>query len=380
MLTNYIGILNLNEDESGIKSLTMNRPLASVIIFGRYRIIDFALSNMVNAGIKTVGIFGQTHSRSLMDHLGTGKPWDLDRKMGGLFLFNYSLENPSISDVRLFKNNMEFFYRSAGENVVLMSSRMINKIDLKQAAEYHEKTGNDITIVYKSVRNDEESFSNCDVLNLDEDGNVLSVGKVIGLNINMNISMEIFLLKKDLLIDFIYEGIEKNRHGMFKECIYESVGNLKVGGYEYKGYLSCISNIRSYYKTSMDIMNLNIRRELFFENGNIYTKTNDSPPAKYYKNSNVKNSIISNGCIIKGEVKNSILSRGVIVDEDAVIEDSIIFSNGIIGKGVLLRNTILDKNVIIEEGKRLVGDIKFPVVIEKGEALKNIVKKVGERQ
>ncbi|AIS52279.1 glycogen biosynthesis protein GlgD [Thermoanaerobacter kivui] len=378
MLANYIGILNLNEDESNLKSLTMNRPLASVIIFGRYRVIDFILSDFVNAGIKTVGIFGQTHSRSLIDHLGTGKPWDLDRKMGGLFIFNYCLENPPISDVKLLKNNMEFFHRSSGDHVILASSRMIYKIDFNKVAKYHEEMGNDITVVYKKVKDEEGRFLNCDVFNLDENNKVLSVGKVLGLNVSVNVSMETFIMKKDLLVDFIYEGIEKNKHGSFKECIYESVNKLKVGAYEYKGYLSCVNSIKNYYITSMDILDLRVRKELFFEGGKVYTKTNDSPPTKYYEGCEVENSLISNGCLIKGKVKNSIISRGVEIKEGAVVEDSIIFSNCIIERGAFLKNAILDKNVIVEEGKKLIGDKKFPIVIEKGEIVENLLRKAGE--
>jgi glucose-1-phosphate adenylyltransferase len=192
--------------------------------------------------------------------------------------------------------------------------------------------------------------------------------------------METFILKKELLIDFIYKAIEKSSYGSFKECIYDSVDKLNVGGYEYKGYLSCVNSIRNYYLTSMDILDLRVRRELFFERGQVYTKTNDSPPTKYYEGCEVENSLISNGCLIKGRVKNSIISRGVEIKEGAVVEDSIVFSNCIIERGAFLKNTILDKNVIIEEGKRLIGDKKFPIVIEKGEIVENLLRKVGENR
>lgn len=377
MLIDYLGVLSLNEDESSLKSLTLNRPLASIPIYGRYRVIDFILSNMVNAGINTVGIFGQNHSRSLIDHLGTGKPWDLNRKVGGLFIFNYSINNPPTSDVKLFKNNMEFFNRSKAANVIMATSRMISKIDLEKAAKYHEESENDITVVYKSVKGDDETFLNCDVLNMDKNKKVLSVGKIIGLNRNVDISMEIFIMKKSVLIDCIYKSIERSGYDSLKDYIYENTVKLNVGGYEYKGYLSCINSIKSYYKTSMDILDIEKMRELFYKNGYVYTKTNDSPPTRYCNESDVKNSTISNGCLIKGCVRNSIISRAVEIDEGALIEDSIIFGNCIIGKNTVLKNVILDKNVTIEDGKSLIGDRKFPIVIEKGEFVKNLLKKVG---
>ncbi|QSZ27709.1 glucose-1-phosphate adenylyltransferase subunit GlgD [Aceticella autotrophica] len=375
MFSNYIGILNLNEDESNLRSLSLNRPLASIPIYGRYRIIDFILSNLVNAGVKSVGIFAQTYSRSLMDHLGIGKPWDLNRRKDGLFIFNYSLNNSIINDVIQFKENIEYFYKNKGDYVILASSRMLCNIDLEKAALYHEKSKNDVTVIYKNVKGDDETFLNCDVLNIDENNRVLSVGKIIGLNCNVNISMDILIMKKDFLIECIYKSIENGNYSSLKNYIYNNCNKINIGVYEFKGYLSCINSIRSYYKTSMDILDTDIREELFFKNGKIYTKSNNSPPTKYCKESEVKNSIISNGCIIKGSIKNSILSRSVKIDYDTIIEDSIIFGNCVIGKGAKLKNVILDKNVVVEEGKNLIGDKKFPVVIEKGEVVKNLYKK-----
>lgn len=365
MLNDYMGILNLNESERNIRSLTVNRPIASIPIYGRYRVIDFILSDMINCGINNVGIFIESNSRSLMDHVSNGKPWDLDRKIGGLFIFNFSMNNPYNNDVAMFKNNMEYLYRSQKNNVIMASSYMICNIDLEKAARVHEEQKNDITIVYKKVKNDGESFLNCDVLNLDSSGRVISVGKNSGGHNEANICTEIFIMNKKKLINIIYECFQTGYYSTIKKFIYRNLNKLKVGGYEFNGYLQCINSIRAYYKANMDVLKPDVRKELFFNNDRIYTKSKDMPPTKYSNKSSVSNSLVASGCIINGKVSNSIISRNVVIEDGAVIDNSIILQRCHIGKNVKLNKVILDKNVIVHDNKQLTGDDKYPLVIEK---------------
>jgi glucose-1-phosphate adenylyltransferase len=365
MLSNYMGILNLNESETNIISLTKNRPLAAIPIAARYRIIDFALSNMVNSGLRNIGIFTQSKSRSLVDHLGSGKPWDLDRRLNGLFVFNFGIANISLNDAEMLWNNMEYIYRSKEKNVILAPSYMIGNIDYIDAVKYHEEQKQDITILYKGIDNGTKSFLNCDVLNIDENNSVLSVGKNIGAYDSLNISMEMFIMKKDLLISLIHKCIQTGSYSTIKDAIYKNLKNLKVTAYRFKGYLQCVNSISAYYKTNMDMLNLKTTKELFFSNGPIYTKIKDEPPTKYSDESKVKNSIIADGCIIEGVIENSVISRGVTVRKGAEIRNSIILQNCEIKENSKLLNIIMDKNVIIEKGKQLNGDEEFPLVIEK---------------
>lgn len=364
LLSNYMGIVSLNENESKIKSLTIHRPLASIPIFGRYRIIDFILSNFVNAGISNVGIFTNSNSRSLVDHLGTGKPWNLNRKVDGLFVFNHFLDNPNVSDMKLLKNNMEYLFRSKKDMVIFASSQMLCNINLNQAAEFHQESGADVTIVYKQISQNDEMFLDCYTLKVNKN-EVVSIGKNVGMNNSLNISMDMFIMSKDFLIKSILNCLEDGTCTTFKEFIYKNFSKFRTYAYEFNGYLSCVNSIYAYYKTSMDILNHEIRKELFFKNGPIFTKPNDSPPTEYFSTAEIENSIISSGCIIKGSVKNSIVSRSVVIEEDAVVEDSIIFPKCSIEKGAYIQNVILDKNVVIDKGIKLIGDKKYPLVMEK---------------
>ncbi|ADQ41512.1 glucose-1-phosphate adenylyltransferase, GlgD subunit [Caldicellulosiruptor acetigenus I77R1B] len=365
MLTNYLGIVSLTENESKLKSLTATRPLASIPIFGRYRVIDFTLSNLVNAGVTNVGILAPTKSRSLIDHVGTGKPWDLNRKVDGLYIFNYSYEPPSISDIKLLKSNMEFLLRSRKEMTIFTSSHMICNIDFEDVAKFHEESGADVTVVYKKIANENDLFLELPTLMIDQNSNVMGVGKNIGRHTTVNISLDMFVLSKEFLIDCILTCLENGNCTTFRDFIYKNVQNINLKAYEFKGYVGCINSISSYFKVSMDMLNVDIQRELFSEERPIYTKSNDSPPTRYFSTCEVENSFISNGCLIAGKVKNSIISRGVVIEKDAIVENSIIFSKCIIKSGAILKNVILDKNVVIDENATLIGHNKNPLVMEK---------------
>lgn len=364
MLKDYMGILLLNEDEDNIRRLTKNRPLASIPFGGRYRIIDFVLSNLVNSGMSNIGIFTDGKTRSLMDHLGSGKPWDLARKLNGLFIFNYSYSGKYINEVETLKNNIEYFYKSKEKYAIICSSYMICNIDYKAAAAYHEKSGADVTVIYKNIENGKTDFINCDVLNLKGD-EVLSVGKNIGSDNINNISMEMFIMKKEVLINLVLQCIKTGHYSSIKDAIYKKLDNLNVNAYEFKGYLSCVNSIRNYYKTNMDLLNLNISHELFSENGTIFTKPQDEPATKYIESSEVQNSLIASGCIVEGKVKNSIIFRRVTIHKDAEINNCIIMQNCEIKAGAKLTNIVIDKGIVIEEGRELKGDIEIPLVVEK---------------
>lgn len=365
MLKNCLGIINLDENEDKLRELTRNRPLASIPIAGRYRIIDFILSNLTNAGVESIGIFSKMQSRSLMDHLTNGRPWDLNRKIDGLRFFNFTTTDPCIDDITNFANNIEYLYRARQEYVIFTSSQMICNIDFKDILKHHIESGSDITMVYKKVEDADENFCSCEVLNIDENGDVLSVGKNISNKKNANIGMGIYIMKKEFLIHIINECVSIGRYRKVKSYIYNSLDKLKVGSYEFNGYLACLNSLKSYYKASMDLLDKKVNKELFSKERPIYTKTNDEIPAKYSNDCVVKNSIIANGCLIEGSVENSILFRRVHISKGAVLKNCIILQNCIIGENARIYNIITDKFVDIGENKELRGDISIPLVVEK---------------
>lgn len=364
-MKNFIGIINLDENEDRIRELTRGRVLASIPMAGRYRIIDFILSNMTNSKIGNIGLFTRNKSRSLIDHLSNGRPWDLDRKIDGLRVFNFSDESLFYDDVQMFADNIEFFKFSRQEYVIMAPAYMICNIDFEKVAKQYLESGADVTVVYKKVNNGDKNFIHCDTLDVDIEGNVKNVGKNIGSDKNLNICMEMFILRKDLFIEFVYDCVKIGRHKKIKKFIYDNLDKYNVKAYEFKGYLSCINSLQAYYKTNMDLLDLDVNKELFYDKAPIYTKSKDGAPAKYTESSNVKNSIVANGCYIEGEVENCIISRSVHIRKGARLKDCIILQNTVIGEGAKLTNCIIDKYVYVRDKDILKGIEEYPVVIEK---------------
>jgi len=368
-MLDYMGIINLNDREDNIKELTYHRPIASIPIAGRYRMIDFTLSNLVNAGVQNISIFTQHKYRSLLDHLGTGKAWDLDRKNDGLFIMTPVISNYNTGiqrgDIENFKNHIDYIHLSKQKNVIVTSSGMVCNLNYEDAIKHHNETGADITIMYKRAENCFEDFQYCNIVNIEGEGRIKSSVLNLGKENECNISMDMFIMKKALFLDIVNTCVSRGDCSYFKQAVHNNLDKLIVYGYKYEGYLSCVNSIRSYYKTNMQLLDLNISKELFTKNGLIYTKVKDEPPTKYAENSKVTNSLVANGCIIDGEVTDSIIFRTVKVKKGAVIKNSIIMQNCLIEENVLLKNIILDKGVRITRDKQLKGEENYPIVIEK---------------
>ncbi|WIF96110.1 glucose-1-phosphate adenylyltransferase subunit GlgD [Caminicella sporogenes] len=372
-MKDLMGIINLSENEEAIKELTYNRPIATIPIAGRYRVIDFILSNMVNSGIYNICIFTQGKSRSLMDHLGMGKPWDLDRKIDGLSVLNpvINLNNFTTyrGDLENFKNHLDYIKYSRQDYVLLARSYMICNIDFREALKYHKESGADITIIYKKMINHNKRFLGCNTLNLDERERVISIGRNAGNRRYYNISMEMYIMRKELLLEIIHDSLTMGDSEYLKQAIFQRLDVLNVNAYSFDGYLACINTIQNYYETSMDLLDVEISKELFHKNGTIYTKVKDEPPVKYSQCSKVKNSLVANGSIIKGTVENCIIGRGVHIEKGAVVKSSIIMQKCVIEQGAYIRNAIIDKYVYITKNNLLSGDRKNPLMIKKGSIL-----------
>lgn len=364
-MKNCIGIINLDENENRMGELVVNRSLASIPIAARYRVIDFVLSNMTNSGINCIGIFTKNKSRSLIDHITNGRPWDLNRKTDGLRVFNFGNEDPVFDDVHNFADNIQFLNRSRKEYVLLAPSYMVCNINYKEVLEYHKSTGKDVTIVYKKVNNADEAFSDCGVLNIDDAGNVISVGENIGKNPKANINMEMYILKRELFVNIVNECISSGMYRKVKDYIHNNLKNISAGAYEFTGHLDCINSIKALYDSNAALLNKKINKEIFNEERPIYTKTKDEGPTFYSDKSNVVNSIIANGCRIEGTVENCIIGRRVYIGKNTKLKDCVIMQNSRIEDDVVLDNVIADKGSEIRKGETLIGSTMYPLVIKK---------------
>lgn len=358
-----VGIINLDENEKKMNELVKSRTLAAVPFAGRYRIIDFILSNMTNSGIDTIGLFTKNKSRSLLEHLSNGRPWDLHRKKGGLKVFNFGDIDPFYEDINNFSENMEFLHHSSCEYVLLAPSYMICNIDFNKAIEAHRESNNDITLIYKTVKN-EEKYRNCQMIKKDSEGRITAIRKRSSHKSEIDVSMEMYIMKKELFIRIVEESARTGLYKKVKEYIQSNIEELIVGGYEFKGYLACINSVNNYYDANMDLLNQDINKELFSsEDRMIYTKVKDEPPTQYAGNAKVENSMIANGCYIEGTVKNSLIFRKVIVGQGVELNNCIVMQNTIIEKNAKLINVIVDKGRIVMENEDCSGTVALPLVI-----------------
>jgi glucose-1-phosphate adenylyltransferase len=342
--------------------------LAATMIGGRYRLIDFALSNMVNSGVKTIGIVIPEKFRSILDHLGAGKPWNLDRKNGGIFILPgtefglFNKENKfAVADLQ---TNVEILERTAAEYMVVSSCNQVMNVSYTPMLDKMDENQADICLIYKNVKEipaDEEPGW---ILKIDPDGKVRALvrqepfsGKEL-----KPLFMDAFVVKRTLLQEMVdgYAG-----HGSLdvRQIIHNNIQKLNVQAYEHKGYLRRVSSVQSYYRCNMDMLNQEIRNELFMGENKIFTKTKDNPPTRYGTWGSAEDALISGGCTVNGQVERSVLFRGVQVETGAVIKNSVIMSDSFIGKDSILENVILDKYTFIDDRSVMKGKPEAPLLI-----------------
>jgi glucose-1-phosphate adenylyltransferase len=333
MKDTMLGLIDASTYSDSLQSLTLKRSLSAIPFGGRYRLIDFALSNMVNSGIQSVAIFPKNQYRSLMDHLGSGKQWDLNRKKDGLFFFppteNENVEENEFGSFSHMEANLDYFLRSSQEYVVIANCQVVSNIDFRNVLQRHKESGADITCVRKHGR-----------------------------------SLNMYLLKKDFLMELFCKHRESG-YTHFSDVIMDRQLMYHIQSYEYDGYVAYIDSIESYFFHSQELLNHDVWKQLFIKSQPIYTKVKDEPPTRYMDGATVKNSIIANGCIIEGHVENSILFRAVKVGKGTVIKNSIVMQKSQVQEGCFLDHALLDKDVRVGAGTKLIGENNSPLVLEK---------------
>lgn len=365
-MVDVMGVINLGNEQDSLNQLTYYRNEASIPFGGSYRLIDFALSNMVNSGIQDIAIFTLNNYRSLMDHLGTGDDWDLDRKRGGLFIlppsFNY-LEKEYKGDFRSFDDHLDFFNRGKSKYILISGGNLVCNIDYRPAFKFHEQMNADITVLYKKITKN-DFLSKWYKITTNQNNKVLSI-KNNAADSN-KISLEIYIIDKKLLFNLIKMNKKINKYDFLQDGIINNLDTLKVYGYQIDAYVAKIDSVKSYYKNSMNLLNTEVWNNLFNNSSRlIFTKANNEPPVKYFDKSIVTNSLIANGCVIEGKVENSILFRGVKVHKEAYIKNSIVMQNCVIGENSIIINAILDKEVRISSSKTIKGEEKLPLILPK---------------
>ena len=367
-MKDVLGIVFADEQHTKIGDLTNRRPLAAVPVAGRYRCIDFVLSDMVNSGMINIAVVTQNNYHSLMDHLGSGKAWNLSRKKYGLYLFPpYSSPYSTGYDNRIdiLYSLLSYLKHSSQQYVILSESNLVINATFSKAFAHHLETKADITVLYEQVDPLSNTKENDAFIYTDRDGAVID----IEINANYNESNKrcigVYILDRIRLIQIIENSFSRGKKGYLMNLISRNIGRLNIQSYQTTAYMKRIADIHDFYHVNMEILNQEVREKLFHADTTIYTKVKDTVPTTYSKHANVKNSFIADGCVIDGTVENCILFRGVKVKKGAVLKNCIILQQSEILSNCHLENVITDKLVLINEGKTLIGTKDFPIVVPK---------------
>lgn len=363
--SNVLGIIYSNVYDDNLSELTSVRTMGSVPFAGRYRLIDFILSDMVNCGISKVGISTKSNYQSLMDHLGSGKPWDLSRKREGMTIlppFGLNSSNGVYkSRIEALESLMNYISRSNKEYVLFADCNVVCNLDYSQIIDGHIESGADITIAYK--RGIRPNLKNLMTFEFDGD-RIVKVETPATSEEAVDYSLNIIIMKRILLERLVDSAIALG-HGSFeRDLIGRNLKSLYIRGHKVEQYAKTIDSLQSYYDISMGLINGEYK-QLFDKERPIYTKVRDDVPAIYGICSKAGNSLIADGCIIKGTVENCILFRGVYVAEGAVVKNSIIMQDSYISSGAVINHAILDKEVVVKPNRDLAGAATYPLYIGK---------------
>lgn len=373
MTYNAFGLIYTGEANAQLRELTFSRSVAAVPFGGRYRAIDFVLSDIVNSGISNVGLIANRNYHSLMDHLGSGKEWDLHRKRDGLFILPpfVTKDNTGVyrGTVDAIRSVLGYVRRSSQRYVILTGSHTVYNTTFNEMLRRHVETGADVTIMYSDDElnkyDPNEQFDDLR-LTMDETGLITDLAFNPRYSRVPHIGCDAYIMEKTLLEYLIEDASAHGDSDFMQDVLIKNVHKFRFYGWRYDGYVARLNSLGQFYKHNMDLLRPEVATDLFNPAHPIYTKVKDEVPARYVGEGRAHNSIVADGCVIEGEVENSILFRGVHVSKGAKVKNSILMQASFIGAGSELDYMVLDKGCTVLNGRRLSGHASYPMILRKG--------------
>ena len=371
-MSKVLGLLNFEPSYVYVKGIEDFRPISAASILGRYRVIDFMLSNFTNSGIDSIKVYIKNRPRSIVEHI-TRTSYNINSKRGKIHLLhgenNFGNNELFNVDIQAFKTYMEFVDIENSSYVVIAPSHFIFKQDFSEMLSYHIASKNDITVLYQKATDTDQNYLMGDILSLDENKRVTKFHKNRGKYKNGNVSLETYIMPTLTFKQLVEEAAATSSLYSLSDIIADSVKVLKIGAYQHHGFCACISTLKAYYDANMQIKKEKEMQKLINEDWPIYTMTNDSCPTLYKPSAKVNGSIVANGCQIEGTVINSVIGRNVIIKEGAVVKDSVIMPDTLIDKNVKLECAVVDRLSIITHIKDLKGTKEEPIYIKRGDRI-----------
>ena len=369
-----MGIIFANIYDSSLGELTNKRTMASLPYGGRYRQIDFSLSNMTNSGIRHIGIITKYNYQSLMNHIGSGQEWDLDLEEGGLeYLTPFAVGHNGSYRGKLDALNSAraFLVHSKEDYIVMADSGVLCAIDFREVVENHIASGADVTVVVKEgICNGVKQLDMA--VKVDENNRVTDIAVDYCAGESYLASMGIFVISRERLIREVTEAVARNRYRFERDLVMHGFAEdgLRINAYRFEGVALFNESTAEFYRNSLALIDPEIRHGLFNRsNRTIYTKVRDEVPTYYGEFSEIDDCIVADGCTLEGRATNSVLFRGVKLGKNAAIRDCIIMQDTVIGEGAELECVILDKNVVVRPGAKLRGTKEHPLVFKRGETV-----------
>lgn len=365
-MKSVVGIVNLQESNVLLRELAATRAVEALPFAGRYRVVDFALSNMINSGINSVGLMLPDFSRAVLDHIRSGKDWDLARRRDGLTYLPAALPGSDArnGDLKDIYANLDFAELSDKKFVLFVNASFIYNINFKHVLDFHKKSNADITVIYKSI--DQDFDGQTVTIQTSTNGIVTDLAESVGASKGSKVVMSAFLMPVPTFAYIVRSSYERGGQDFLLDAIIRHASELNISAFEHNGFLARINSTLGYYNANRECLKPDVWHELFMNSERpIFTKVKDEVPVQYKDSADVKNSLIANGCIIRGTVENSIIFRGVKVGKGAVVKDSILMQRCDIQDGARVENIIADKNVIVTKNRWLKGAENFPYIVTK---------------
>ena len=363
-----LGIISFSENHIWVEGMETYRSIAAFSFLGRYRVIDFPISNMSNSGIDRIQVYIRRKPQSLVKHLGTGRHYNINSKSGYLhMMFTDSQEENDYynTDILAYAENLDEIESASNTHVVIAPGYMVYTQDFDELLKTHIESEADITVLYHAVDNAKNAYQNCYCVNLNKQKGVTSFELNRGTAKNRNIFMDTYVMKKEVFIDLLKEAQKTSSMYTLRMIVNDKCNEMDIRGVAHRGFFAPITDFKSYYDANMALVDLKTARNLFNESWPIYTRTNDSCPTQYFDTAEVTSSFLSNGCVIEGKVENSVIGRGCVIKPGAVVKNCVVQTNAVIGEGVHIENMVVDKNAKVSKVKEILAESEKPGYIKR---------------
>lgn len=366
------GIVTSFRSHIRVEGLEEYRPIGAFSFLGRYRIVDFPVSNFSNSNIDRIQVYVSQNPRSLAEHLGTGQHYNINSKRGKLqLLFNQDSRVNDIynTDIAAYMENIGIIERMHQPYVILTPGYMVFRQNFKKLLDDHIASGADVTLLYHKVNNAKDSFHACDILDLNRQKGVKAIAKNSGAEDEQNIFMDTYVMSRDLFVSLIKKATSLSSIYGLTEILNVENETLDIRGVQHKGYFAAITDFKSYYDANLELLDMEKANDLITDEWPIYTQTTDSCPVHYFEGAQIRNSMVANGCLIEGIVENSVVGRGVEIRKGAVVKNCVVLGHSVVGEGVHLECQVIDKWAQVLNAKEIIATPDRPGYVRRDDIL-----------